>query len=216
MLVMKKSLILAALFLPLFPLGPSADAAVPASPYYSGVLPGGWSISFFGPQLGDSMDKVVFLREGREAASFKLPSGNSLNKIIVDEPSGRVVIGIQTDNATFVLKMCDLKTGKAADIDMSVLLGRLAEDFPEAAPDDYVGHSVVQCGALKLEDGKVMGTAVKSGTVGDLRYDLTVPFSINIAQPWPEAGRKAVMTLEESSMERTPDPDPVGKTPRMQ
>lgn len=99
---------------------------------------------------------------------------------------------------------------------MSVLLCRLAEDFPEAAPDDYVGHSVVQCGALKLEDGKVIGTAVKSGTVGDLRYDLTVPFSINIAQPWPEAGRKAVMTLEESSMERTPDPDPVGKTPRMQ
>lgn len=210
---MKKSLILAALF-PL--LGPSGWSADPAVPYYSGVLPGGWSVSFFGPQLVDSTDRVVFLREGREAASFKLPAGNSLNKIIMDEPSGRVVIGIQTDNATFVLKMCDLKTDKAVDIDMSTLLRRLDEDFPESFPDEYVGHSVVQCSALKPEHGKVTGAAVKSGTVGDLRYDLTVPFSIDIAQPWPEAGSKAVMTLEKSSMERTPDPDPAGKTPRMQ
>lgn len=112
--------------------------------------------------------------------------------------------------------MCDLKTDKAVDIDMSSLLRRLAEDFPESSPDKYVGHSVVQGSALKLEHGKITGAVVKSGTVGDLRYDLAVPFSIDIAQPWTEAGSKAVMTLEESSMERTPDPNPAGKTPRMQ
>lgn len=194
----------------------SGWAAAPAVPYYSGVLPGGWSVSFFGLHLVGSMDRVVFLREGREVASFRLPSGNSLNKIVVDEPSGRVFIGIQTDNATFVLKMCDLKTDRVVDIDMSALLRRLAEDFPEASPDEYVGHSVVQCSALKLEHGKITGAAVKSGTVGELHYELTVPFSIDAAQPWPQAGRKAVMTLEESSMERSPDPDPVGKAPCME
>ena len=65
---------------------------------------------------------------------------------------------------------------------------------------------------LKLDTAKTENDLTDSG----LRYDLTVPFSINTAQPWPEAGKKAVMILEESSMERTPDPEPVGKTPRMQ
>lgn len=213
---MKKILILAAFVTLLFPSGWSADAAGAARPYYSGVLPGGWSVSFFGPQGVGSTDRAVFLREGREVASFKLPSGNSLNKIVVDEPSGRVVIGIQTDNATFVLKMCDLKTGTAVDIDLSTLLHRLDEGFPASSPDEYVGHSVVQCGALKLEHGKIAGAAVKSGTVGDFRYEVTVPFSIDVAQPWPEAGKKAVLTLEKAFTERTPDPDPAGKTPRMQ
>lgn len=212
---MKKILIFTALFSLLWPSAWSVETSGPPQPYYSHVLPGGWTVSFFGSQLVDSTDEVVFCRKDREVARFKVPSGNSRGAIVVDEISGRVVMGIQMDGATFALKMCDLETNCTVDIDMSVLLGTIDAEFPEPGPDDYIGHCVVQRSALKLEDGKVLGTARESGTLGDMHYDLYVPFSINIRQPWPEAGRKAVMTVGKASLEGTPDPDPAGKAPRM-
>lgn len=174
-------------------------------------IAGGWTVSFPGPQS----THTAFFKDGREVARFKLPEGNPVGKMVVDDASGRAIVGIHTSNASFELNMLDLKTGRAVNIDLGPLNEKLAVEFPENGPEDYIGHWVLECGALTREEGRVGGTCRHSGTAGDFSYDISIPFAIDIRQPWPKEGGKAVMTVQQASLKKRPDPHPSGKAERM-
>ena len=171
------------------------------------ATPGGWTVTLHGTT-------AVFGKNGYECARFKLPDGNHVNKVVVDDASGRAIVGSQTDNATFLMQLFDLKTGKAVDVDLSPLEARVDSDWPDSRPDEFIGHWIRQGGVWRAEENKpghAAGTPYMAGRVGDFRYTLYMTFTMNLRQPWPEEGGKAVLTVVKSTLEKEPAADFAGK-----
>lgn len=171
------------------------------------ALPSGWTVTFRGVL-------AEFDKEGREPVRFRLPAGNHVDKVVVDDVSGRAIIGTQTDNAAFLMQLLDLKTGKAVDVDLSPLENREDSDWPDSRPDEFTGHWIHQGGVWKTEDGKpghAAGTPYMAGRVGDFFYTLYMTFSMDLRQAWPKEGGKAVLTVGKSCLEKEPYADFAGK-----
>lgn len=175
------------------------------------AAPGGWTVTFRGSD-------AVFSKDGHEPVRFKVPNANPCGKIVVDDASGRALVGIQTDSATVLTKLFDLKTGKAVDVDVSPLENRIDSDWPKPQrTDEFIGHWIWQGGMWKAEEKKpgfATGTPYHAGRLGDFQYTLYITFSMDLRQPWPEEGGKAVLTVGKSRLEKEPYADFAGKSPQ--
>lgn len=176
------------------------------------IVPSGYSATFT-----HNSPTVIWGGNGKETAPFQVPSGNRVQKIVVDEASMRAIIGTQTDNATFILQLFDLKNGNSADVDMTALSDTISKNWPHATPSDYVGHWVWQGGIIKplpTKPGLAIGNPYMAGTLGNFHYTMHVPYFIDLRQPWPKKGEKAILTVGKTKLTSVPDPNPPGKSPR--
>lgn len=133
---------------------------------------------------------LIFRKENELKSCSIVQTGNTIDKIVVNDSLELAIVGVQIDSATFDIYVINLKTNKINKVDQTPI----EEEKTKMSVNwnEKMNISPCQLNKIELQDTNAIGITTKA--------TLKISFNIDLTQPWPKEGDSFKMTILKSEI----------------